>query len=400
MKIRQTIQLSFLVSLLLLLTFKPFASEAATESRNGTFEINPDSIQTMLYSNTDVPVTDYATVYANQAALVEIVPEHDGCMNIEITSITTASGKKEEEIMIYFKDVNGNILLDEYVKAGDKKDINICVNAREKYTMIIGPEDDDSEDKFTVKFRAKVYTTQPQRKLPAGTSRWTVVSGLSDVSENDTNYSTTYFKVKAEETGRMAVALKCFGMDVSCGAITLCNSEKQTISDTVKYDSSDNKAKVYFGVKKGRTYYLKVTDCKGVKNEGYSYGIRYSISKATDRALSSKSDAKALVRKGSAVSSLFIASTGTSTDWYKFKVTSKSTPNVKLSVSGIKSGYISISFYQGSQKIGSTYKLTPERGNKTYKLSSNGQKLNTGTYYVKVVKSKYASGKYAIKYVK
>jgi hypothetical protein len=158
----------------------------------------------------------------------------------------------------------------------------------------------------------------------------------------------------------------------------------------------------YFGVKKGKTYYLKVENAYGTYAENRLFGIKYSIENAKTRTLSSKKKAKVLKRKADATKTLFIASTGTETDWYKIKVTSKRKTQIKVNTSKMKSGNLKITIYKGSKKIGDTKTITNAKSNgKTYTIKNTSSgKLTSGTYYIKVVKSTKASGRYTIRYVK
>ena len=112
-----------------------------------------------------------------------------------------------------------------------------------------------------VSLRGHIYTTG-SRTLPSGTSKWTVFSGKNASGKT----STTWFKVTPQTTGTMIVSLKEFGESYSTGYVTLYNSSKKSaLSDKVYYNSNNASDRVYFGVKKGTTYYLKVTavDSKG-----------------------------------------------------------------------------------------------------------------------------------------
>lgn len=249
-----------------------------------------------------------------------------------------------------------------------------------------------SDNVVSVGVRGKVFTTG-SRNLSQGTSKWTIVSGR----DKDGNSSSTWFKVKPDRTGVMTVSLKEYGYSGSTGTVRLYSSGKKALSNDVNYNSSSNT--VYFGVKKGTTYYLKVTNCSGSTSYNYRYGIKYGMTKYTDRALGSKSDAKLLKRKADATSTLFTASTSTSTDWYKFNVSSKRATRIAFNTKGIKSGDLTITIYKGSTKIG-TDTIPASYNGQTYDITygTTWGKANSGTYYVKVVKSSRASGKYTIRY--
>ena len=145
---------------------------------------------------------------------------------------------------------------------------------------------------------------------------------------------------------------------------------------------------------------MRVTNVSDREYYSYKYGVRYSVTSATDRSIGTKSSAKTLTRKADSTKTLFRATGNTSTDWYKFKVTSKRKTQIKIDTRYIKSGDLTVTFYKGSNKIDSD-KITTQYDGKTYTLiyGSTYGKATSGTYYVKVVKSAKASGMYRIRYV-
>ena len=247
-----------------------------------------------------------------------------------------------------------------------------------------------------LKIRGNIYTTGT-RTLPSGTSKWTVFSGKNASG----NTSETWFKVTPQTTGTMTVSLKEFGKSSSSGYVTLYNSNKTAVSNKVYYYSGNKSNRVYFGVKKGSTYYLKVTNCSGSYSNQYKLGINYSVTSRIERALGYKSNAKKLYRSADATNTLFVASTSGNTDWYKFYVPTKRTTTFSINTSGIKSGTVYVTVYKGSTKIGSTLQFGASSNGGKYSITygTTTGKANAGTYYIKVVKGTKASGKYSIRYV-
>ena len=270
-----------------------------------------------------------------------------------------------------------------HVKAGSTYYILACNEMDSGYSVDVG-------------VRGKVFTTG-SRNLSQGTSKWTIASGMGTESDDNGNYyiSTTWFKVKPDRTGVMTVSLKEYGESTN-GTVRLYNSSKGTaLSNSVEG------SKAYFGVKKGTTYYLKVTNCCGSFDYNYRFGIKYGMTSRTDRDLNSKSEAKKLTRKADATNTLFKASTSTSssatTDWYKIYVSSKRKTRITVNASGMSSGEMKVTLYKGSTKIGSDTIKAGYKG--TFKITTNYSDYATkGTYYVKIVKSKMCSGKYSIRY--
>ncbi len=270
----------------------------------------------------------------------------------------------------------------------------VYLNKGEVYYLLVTNWGTTDQPDVTVGIRAKIYTTS-SRTLAQGTSQWTLVSGIN---KNGDDASTTYFKVVPQKTGVMTVSLKQYGYHNkygSSGKIQLLNSNKKSLSNAVTYNSKNSASRAYFGVKKGVTYYLKVTNCYGSPEYNYKYGIQYGITTRTDRAIGTKSSAKKLSRKASATNTLFVASTNESTDWYKFVVSETRSSEIVVNAANIKSGSLKVYLYLGSQKIDIKNEKVPANN----KLTIIGT-LPRGTYYLKVVKGTKASGNYTVRYVK
>ncbi len=414
MKRRRLLCVALSFSLICIAMFATLGSSyAAEKSLYPEVEEATISAKTMTYSNTAAP--EYSTYSVPPAGdtgigMIYVVPikaTNTGWMYLDVV----AGAANDSYTDVYLADTyaydraTGMISLPDGAKyvnglysAGEKEEdyLKLAVTSGKTYFALIKSAD-YSKVPAQMSIRAKIYTTG-ERTAVASTSKWTVVSGLNKSKEYG---KATWFKVKPTKTGVMTVSLKEYGYSSSYGKIRLYNSSKKAVSETVTYSSSGKK--VYFGVKKGRTYYLKVTDCYGSSSENYAYGIRYKITTRTDRALSSKSKAKKLTRKADATNTLFIASTGQSTDWYKFYVSSKRATKIKVSTSGMSSGEIYVSVYKGKKKIGKTQTIDNtyyDGGEYTVTYGSSYGKASKGTYYVKVVKSKNANGKYSIRYVK
>lgn len=237
--------------------------------------------------------------------------------------------------------------------------------------------------------RGKLFTTG-DRTLNQGTSKWTTFSSINKNGET----KTTWFKVKPNTTGVMSVALKAYGYEKAYGHIRLYNSNKKALSEDI-YSSKAN-----FGVKKDVTYYLKIESSYATYSNNYKLGVRYGMTARTDRAIGKKNNAKTLKRKADATNTLFIASNSTSTDWYKFKVTEKRATVFRVNASDMSSGALTITAYRGSKKIGTSTVYAGDSKDFTITYGTTYGKADAGTYYVKVVKNKMASGKYAIRYLK
>lgn len=248
-----------------------------------------------------------------------------------------------------------------------------------------------------VRVCAYIYSYSSNRTIPVGNTL------LSSGKKGD-GASAIWYKIKPSKTGVISVILtKPNGGDYNWGTVRLYNAKKKALSDPVDFDASYDRYKVYFGVKKNTTYYLKVTEPGAAYNfKGmFAYGIKFTQTARIDRAIGTKAKAKKLVRKANATNTLFVASTSKSTDWYKFYVSSKRTTKISLNTSGIKSGNVYVTLYRGAKKIDDTIKIKAgDSESIKVEYGSTAGKANSGWYYVKVVKGTKASGKYSIRYVK
>lgn len=360
------------------------------------------------YSNTAVP--DYANYTVEPGGLIRVVPvvaTDTGWMYLDVMAGSTNEGLSDVYLVDKYvydatttyistpQDVKGEYFT---LSAGEAREeaCKIFVTAGQTYYVLM-KSGNYSTVPAQFSIRTKIFTTGT-KTISANSSKWNVASGINEAKEYG---KATWFKLKPTKTGVMRVDLKQYGYASSYGKIRLYNSSKKAVSETVRYSPSAKN--VYFGVKKGNTYYLKVTDCYGSSSEGYAYGVRCKMSSRVDRVLSSKSKARTLKRKADATRTLFVASTAQSADWYKFNVTSKRTTQIKVDTSQMTSGELYISIYKGKKKIGSTQKIDNTYNNSGKYAVTYGTtygKATKGTYYVKIVKSKTASGSYTVRYVK
>lgn len=407
--------LSFMLSFALIFTTvfagtgSAFAAEkgfapAAVSVKNSELEAAPMSAVTMKFSTTELP--DYQQYQVPAGGYVGIIPvtaADTGWLYLDVNAaVENDTGAKVFLVDQYQYDpATGQISIATeeiqnywYASAGEER-LNakkILVNKGQTCYVLV-QSGAYAEVNPTVYLRARVYTTE-QRTLSASSSKWTIVSGMNKEGEYG---KATWFKVKPSKSGLMKVYLQEYGYESTYGNVTLYNADKKAVSEKISYSSSGNN-ELCFGVKKGRTYYLKVENFYGSSTESNAYGVRYTISGMTDKAYSSKSKAKVLKRKASSTANLFTASTGTATDWYKINVSAKRKTEIKINASWIESGYLTVTVYKGSKKVG-TGKVYAGNSN-TFQITygTTYGKANKGTYYIKVVKSKKANGKYTIQY--
>lgn len=374
---------------------------AGNTARTSSYEEEPFAVKSMLYdSYSDPAYTTYEFV-PNYWRIIPVTPEHTGCLWLDLSVYGSSSDLVNIYVVDSYKSNDNGIYNINYrmTENGDYTGwaayggqgsgyLYLPATKGETFWLLVETSSNNTRT-MTVNLRARVFTTL-QRNVSQGSKNWVTVSGINKSG----NVNTTWFKVKPTKTGVMSVTLKEFGMNVSDGYVRLYNADKKAVSNTVTYSTADKVSRAYFGVKKNTTYYIKVSSCGGTESNYYKYGIKYSVSEKTDRALGSKSKAKSLTRKADATNTLFVATTSKSTDWYKIKVSEKRKTVVKVDASSIKSGNLYISVYKGDKLI----------GEKTLKANSTGEYTITGatagTYYIKIVKGTKASGKYSIRYVK
>lgn len=245
----------------------------------------------------------------------------------------------------------------------------------------------------TVRATAYVYSYKT-RTLPAGRMM------LSAGYKNGNNDSAVKYRIKPKKSGALKVTLKEYGYTTSAGYVTLLTKKKRVASEKLRYYQGSSSSRAVFGVKKGVTYYLKVTSCAGSYNKQYKYGVKYKITKAKYRKNTKKSRAVRLKRKGSYKSAILLGNRKSGNQWYKFRVTHKRKTVIKLNAFNIKSGKVTMTVYRGSKKVGSTTVSKGVNNSVTVTYSTTYGKANSGTYYIKVHKSKKATGTYKIKYAR
>jgi methionine-rich copper-binding protein CopC len=172
----------------------------------------------------------------------------------------------------------------------------------------------------------------------------------------------------------------------------LTNAKKKVISEE-EWVSSINNNQFTFAVKKGTTYYFLVT------SNGVSAGNFQSIT-VKNTAIKEKSGAKkkkAVAIKAKKTVKGTILPESKAADWYKITVKKKKavTINFNCNVTG---GLVITVYTKGGKKIGDN---TNSGSNQSLALtySTTYQKVNKGTYYIKISrKNSLSSGTYSLKW--
>ena len=248
-----------------------------------------------------------------------------------------------------------------------------------------------------------------------GTSSVTITDADSYDANGYGKMAAHYIRFKAENNGyitiKMTDASKKYTPE---GYLTFCNSAKKALGQKREVWSTDSKygkAPYYtrsFGVKKGKTYYIKIESSAGVK-------VTATFKKVTKSKCNSKSSAKTLKAKTTA-KGIIIAGEKT-VDWYKIKLTGNkkvmltytAKTNGDTDNSGIKISFCKAdgSLYTAgsSTQAPSSDWVSPWTSSgwskycRKYLISGKETGLAAGTYYVKVERyNKTSSGYYTLKW--
>ncbi len=197
------------------------------------------------------------------------------------------------------------------------------------------------------------------------------------------SYSTVlYFKVKPTVSGAITVNLIKKDGYQSAGTITLCNSKRSAISKPLYSE------KAVFGITKGTTYYIRVTDVKT------RAAIKFTQTSVPEKSGSSAKAAKAL-KKNTLVKGTITANSSRA-DFYKITLTKSQ--KIYFYTTGNSVGSIRLQlYYKNGKKYANYGTMVNGLG---YKATLNTTtKLPKGTYYVKVYRADAKSnGYYTLKW--
>lgn len=210
-----------------------------------------------------------------------------------------------------------------------------------------------------------------------------------------------YYKVTPRKTGALEFSLS----SGYSGYVALCNSKKKVISSWSLdkgwvWGGSDHPhfRHMFFGVKKGVTYYIKVDGSSYLKDKKGRYvGYVQCSSKklSASKYGTKKSKAKAIKKKKTA-KGLFIAGSSRKGKWYKITNSKK---NTYITFKAPKTnGRFKLTFYYKS--YGKWYKSTyyASRSDSAVTFKGYISKKVKHTYYMKVFPEGKSSGTYSIKW--
>ena len=219
-------------------------------------------------------------------------------------------------------------------------------------------------------------------------------------SRDDTNYY--YYKIKPAKTGTIK-----FTKDYGSGwEVALCNSKKKLISRGEKKNDDFYSAKsqyayqmvLYYGVKKGVTYYIRV---KGASGEHESYdapyvgSVKWTLSKVKASKYGKKKSKAKAIKKKKTVKGIFVAG-NKKAQW--FKITNKQKTTKIYFKSPRNNGSLKATIYYKS--LGRWYTQS------AHVYRSAGSNVITGiisrkvkhTYYLKITPENKTSGYYTLKW--
>lgn len=346
------------------------AMEAKVNVPEGVLYGDAPVARSYTYTQND-QVDDYAT-----GVIIPISVPKAGTVFINATSCTT----EESGFFAVFKDqqctnANSTNLFTSY-KVGDKTltEYFTAPKAGTYYLKIWSYN--INEEAFTNRFNLTFQVVTTAEK--------TVKSGQIYRLASPTYNSEKYFKFKATATGIIYVQTG----NSFAPAVTFLNSKKKAIS-TKRFLSSNDDYTMIYAVKKGQTYFIKVSDMSSGKLNLFSITQK----KVKEKSGSKRKKAVTLKKKKKVYGTMQI---GEKADWYKFKVTKKKA--VKITVATAEANYLRISVYDSKGKrIGSKQLLST--GTNAFKVTygSTFGKANKGTYYIKVERdSKKSCGYYRL----
>lgn len=214
----------------------------------------------------------------------------------------------------------------------------------------------------------------------------TLTSGL--IYQVGCQDSAEYFKYVAKSNGY--VTFELFKDDNSIFDtsmyVEICNSGKKSLSRQNYLYTQD--ASIVFGVKKGVTYYFKVTGASEL------IAVRCTEKAVTEKSGTSRKKAKTL-KQNKNTSGTIVAGDKTA-DWYKIKVTKSK--KLTFKVSGSCSGSFKLTLYKSNGKKWATGTTMINDVNDSDSIKTN-KKVTKGTYYIKVERSdSLSSGYYTLKW--
>ena len=211
-----------------------------------------------------------------------------------------------------------------------------------------------------------------------------------------------YFKIKPKKTGIIT-----FRNDYTRGnRVALCNAKKKVISKGhKKYDDYYSSKSVYkyqrvvhYGVKKGRTYYIRVRGSSGKRRAaGKSYvgSVKWTNKRVSRSRYGTKKKKAKTIKKKKTVKGLFVAGKK-KPQWYKIKTRKKKTV-IKFKAKK-SNGTLNMKVYYKSRGKWHKRSFPVYRNSKKNVIIVTSSKKKKHKYYLKVYPNNKTSGSYTIKW--
>ena len=168
-----------------------------------------------------------------------------------------------------------------------------------------------------------------------------------------------YVKMQVKKDSSVDITL-------SAGKITLCDAQKKALTKAEKDSAS-------YSLKAG-TYYLKLTDLKGVVSVG-GEAVSYAVTNNTSKGKAQE------MKSGKSSSSMIPLTSKNRTRWYKINIPSDRVDKIHLKNMG--SGILHYYVYRGSTGI--TAGTIPKYKTAVIKYTNEKKKIwKKGTYYIKI----------------
>lgn len=358
------------------MVFAGTGSVFAAETTNGTDTITAVNV------NASGETPDLAAlIYSSTADSVKINLPKAGTLSIRVTATADSYAK------LYDADGNPIYGYDTQIPAStsdtDYKYAYFPITAAGTYTLEMTSYDSSEAGAYLDAFY-----------YPKG---GTPIKGKEFYGSSPDN-KVAYYKVKATGTGYITVEIPHGYNDPATYQVKLFSSSKKALFKKGYESVSSSKGyKTRIGVTKG-TYYV------GIKTSDPYYGLNLKFTKVSEKSGSTKGKAVKL-SKGKTKKGIITASQSTSSgDWYKF--TLSKAQKVKLDISTLTSqggnyGGLKVSIYSGKSSYAfGTASFNYSMPNDTLApyTYGMGEKLQAGTYYIKVQKYNDGNGYYKIKW--
>lgn len=365
---------SAFVVMMLAMTFTAMAVETITPSKA---VVGTEKAVTKAYSfNQSNKLSTY-----NYGIVIPVTVSEAGGLELTLDVVKL---DKNYTVEIYIDSALNNRVSGfyEYVEQGEtqfKKYVSL--SAKGTYYILVSSSIYDDNPSFTNSFKLSA------RLFPR--SDRTIKSGQTITYYRENGTDIYYFKYKAAKTGKVTVT---FSYEYG-SYLTLTNSKKKALSDEEWVSTGTNNNKYVFAVKKGVTYYFKVstngTSGTTAAGNGNLHTINVKNTAVSAKGGSSKKKA-ATIKYNKTVKGLISAGDKTA-KWYK--ITLKSGKKPAFILNGNVTGTLKVQILNKRGKV-----ITTSNWSGVKSQYNSWGSWKKGTYYIKVTRANsLSSGYFTIK---